>query len=84
MTLLACYVQLTMSQRFCREVVGWKTLCHPNILPLLGATMSEDRFVMVSEWMMKGNINEFVRMDPSTDRLGLVCFTVKVIIYVRR
>ena len=80
MALLTCYLQLTVSQRFCREVVGWKTLCHPNVLPLLGATMSENRFVIVSEWVVKGSINEFVRADPSADRLGLVRFSSKVII----
>ena len=57
----------------------WKTLCHPNVLPLLGATMSENRFVMVSEWMVRGNINEFVKADPNADRLGLVCFSSKVL-----
>lgn len=63
-----------VSQRFCREVVAWKTLRHPNVLPLLGVTMTENRFVMVSEWMVKGNINAFVMGDANADRLGLVCF----------
>jgi len=35
--------------------------------------MTENRFVMVSEWMVKGNINEFVKAEPNADRLGLVC-----------
>jgi len=61
-------------QRFCREVMAWKSLHHPNVLPLLGVTMAKDRFVMVSEWMVKGNINEFVKAEPSADRLELVCF----------
>ena len=64
--------------------MGWKTLHHPNILPLLGATMSDNRFVMVSEWMVKGNINEFLKVHPNVDRLGLVCFSFKVLIYTRR
>ena len=55
------------------EVMGWKTLHHPNILPLLGATMSMNRLVMVSEWTVKGNINDFVKANPDADRLGLVC-----------
>ena len=50
----------------------WKTLLHPNVLPLLGATMSRDRFVMVSEWMANGNINEFAKANPDADQLGLV------------
>ena len=60
--------------------MGWKTLRHPNILPLLGATMSENRFVIISEWMVKGNINEFVKTDSNADLLGLVCFSPKVLI----
>ena len=50
----------------------WNALRHPNVLPLLGVTMTEGRFVMVSEWMVKGNINEFVKANPNADRLGLV------------
>ena len=37
--------------------------------------MAEGRFVMVSEWMAKGNINEFAKANPNTDRLGLVRFS---------
>ena len=43
--------------------------------------MSENRFVMVSEWMVKGNINEFVKAHPNADLLGLVRFSFKVLIY---
>ena len=52
----------------------WKTLRHQNVLPLLGVTISEDplRFVMVSEWMENGNINQFLRRVPDADRLKLV------------
>ena len=53
----------------------WKAFDHPNILPLLGVTMIEDRFVMVSEWAENGNINEYVKANPDADRLELVCFS---------
>ena len=52
----------------------WRTLCHPNVLPLLGAMMFKNRFVMVSEWMVKGNIGQSVKADIDADLLGLVCF----------
>ena len=42
--------------------------------------MSENRFVIISEWMVKGNINEFVKTDSNADLLGLVCFSPKVLI----
>ena len=63
---------------FCKEVVTWNTLRHPNVLPLIGATMAEAQFAMISEWMANGNISEFVKTHPDADRLGLVCFPFKV------
>ena len=50
----------------------WRYLRHPNVLPLIGALMSENRFAMVSEWMPYGNINQFVKAHPDVDRPKLV------------
>ena len=50
----------------------WKTLQHPNVLPLIGVTASEAHFAMVSEWMANGNVNEFVKENPDANRLKLV------------
>ena len=67
------YVNIDLShQRFCKEAVTWWTLRHPNVLPLLGVTTTENRLVMVSEWMSMGNIVEFTRAGTDVDRLGLV------------
>ena len=57
-----------------------RALHHPNLLLLLGVTMTDNQLGMVSEWMPKGNIMEFSRADPNVDRLGLVCLTPKVLI----
>jgi len=65
-------------QRFCAEVVVWNTLRHKNILPLLGVTTAEGQLVMVSEWMVGGNIMEFVKVNVHADRLKLVCFLFRV------
>ena len=59
-------------QAFCKEFVTWKTLCHPNVLPLLGVMMTENRFAMVSEWMTNGNINQFLRAHSDANRFELV------------
>ena len=61
----------------------WNALRHPNVLPLLGVTMTETRFVMVSEWMERGDINEFVKADPDADRLRLVRFLFTVLLVAR-
>ena len=50
----------------------WKFLQHPNVLPLIGITMSDGRFAMISEWMTNGNINDFIKANPDVDRLALV------------
>ena len=55
----------------------WKTLAHPNLLPLMGVIMTKTQFAMISEWMVNGNINNFVKEHPDADRLGLVCFPFK-------
>ena len=58
----------------------WKTLRHPNVLPLIGVTMSETQFAMVSEWMDNGNLTDFVKAHPDGDRLGLVCFRSSLVV----
>ena len=57
----------------------WKGLRHPNVLPLLGVMMNENRFVMISEWMVNGSINGFLRASADADRLKLVCLSFKVL-----
>ena len=60
------------TQRFCKEFVTWRGLRHPNVLPLLGVIMSGTQFVMVSEWMPNGNINQFVKAHQDKNRFKLV------------
>ena len=50
----------------------WGTLYHPNVLPLLGVTMSKNEFTMVSEWMENGNITEFVEAHTDVNPFRLV------------
>jgi hypothetical protein len=57
--------------------VTWKTLRHPNILPLIGVMMSETQFAMISDWMVNGNINDFVKAHPDVNRLELVGFSLR-------
>ena len=71
------------AQRFCKEVVTWKALRHENVLPLVGATMTEDKFVMVSEWMENGSINGFVKTHLEVNRLELVSFSFASLIFPR-
>lgn len=56
----------------------WKSLQHPNVLPLIGVTMSGNQFTMVSDWMANGNINDFVKAHPGANRLELVGSSFKI------
>ena len=40
--------------------------------------MSKNQFTMISEWMMNGNINEYVRARRDVNRFGLVGFGLTV------
>jgi len=57
----------------------WNYLRHPNVLPLMGVAMTDTQFAMVSEWMVNGNINDFVKAYPDVDRLALVGHFFKVL-----
>jgi len=61
----------------------WRTLRHPNVLPLLGVMMTERQFVMVSGWMANGSIDAFVKTRLDANRFELVCFQFTVVIFIR-
>ena len=72
------HIRLRSTQQLCREVLVWKRLSHPNVLPLLGVSVSKDPqyFRIISEWMPNGNVMEYVRSNPEANRLRLVSSAV--------
>ena len=48
----------------------WKHLTHPNILPLLGVTLTP--FQLVSTWMPGGDLPEYIKNNPDVNRIRLV------------
>ena len=48
----------------------WKHMVHPNIVSLLGITSTP--LQVISEWMVDGDVTEYIEKHPKTDRLGLV------------
>ena len=60
-------------QQFCKEVVLWNTLLHPNVLKLAGVQgdMEKGHFITISEWMKNGNIMEYIK-NNHVNRLELV------------
>ena len=68
-------------KRFYKEVIAWKVLDHPNVVPLLGVPKdrSQLQFAMVSEWMPNGTINQFVKVFRDANRFNLVGFPYGVL-----
>ena len=48
-----------------------KRLTHPNILPLLGVTITP--LQLISTWMPGGDLTGYIKNHPDADTLGLVC-----------
>jgi len=42
--------------------------------------MSESRFAMISDWMVNGNINNFVKVHPDANRLKLVGVSIQSLV----
>ena len=65
-------------QAFCKEVVIWKNLSHPNVLPFIGAAMvtepGQEKCEIISELMENGDITTFLRQNDGVNRLELVGF----------
>ena len=49
----------------------WKHLRHPNILSLLGVTITP-KFQLISNWMSGGDLPGYIEKNPDGDRLKLV------------
>ena len=64
------------SQNFFREVATWKHLSHPNVLELIGVTIDDHEYSIVSPWMEDGSIIGFLREDFEANPLGLVRTTM--------
>lgn len=68
----SCNIEPDCLQNFCREVITWKRLSHPNILELIGVTMNDRECTMVSPWMECGNIMSYLRENRDVNPLELV------------
>ncbi|TDL23885.1 CNH-domain-containing protein [Rickenella mellea] len=62
-------------KEFAHEAVIWKQLKHPNILPFYGVFKGDehfDRLCLVSPWMDAGDVIEFLKAHPDSNRLLLL------------
>ncbi|KAF8602272.1 kinase-like protein [Ceratobasidium sp. AG-I] len=58
-------------KRLMRETYMWSKAKHDNVQQLLGITMLQGRLGMVSLWREHGNMQEYIRRNPSVNRYHL-------------
>ncbi|KAH9039389.1 ras guanine nucleotide exchange factor domain-containing protein [Lactarius hengduanensis] len=59
-------------ERFRRQVEIWRTLRHPNVLPLLGIAYIGNFVYSVSPYMEYGNIMQYLKIHPEAHRVLLL------------
>lgn len=64
--------KITNEQHTARELSAWSKLAHPNVAECLGLAVFKDQLVMISAWMAQGNVLEFLKRRPETDRHSMV------------
>jgi len=60
------------NQRLYREIIGWKYVSHPNVLPFHGVSETLFPFCIISPWLSNGNIIEYIKKNQRANRLQLV------------
>ncbi|KAF9781366.1 kinase-like domain-containing protein [Thelephora terrestris] len=63
---------IEIKKRLFQEIVVWRRLSHPNVLPVLGISPELFPLCIVSEWMIDGNILDFISAHPELNRLRLL------------
>ncbi|KAF9785442.1 kinase-like domain-containing protein [Thelephora terrestris] len=60
-------------ERFCREVILWNTLSHPNILKLKGVlgSINTSNFSTVTDWMPRETLKQYIE-ENDVNRLELL------------
>lgn len=56
---------------FCKGAITWKRLQHPNVINILGFTVTP--LQIVSDWMPNGNLPDYVKKHPGVNVIGLLC-----------
>ncbi|KAF9781357.1 kinase-like domain-containing protein [Thelephora terrestris] len=67
-----CIKAFQIRKRLFQEVVVWRRLSHPNVLPVLGISPELFPLCIVSEWLIDGDILDFVSAHPKVNRLRLL------------
>ena len=60
------------NQRFYRDILGWKYIAHPNVVPFSGVSETLFSFSIINPWLPNGNILDYIQKNQRVNRLQLV------------
>ncbi|KAF9259353.1 kinase-like protein, partial [Marasmius fiardii PR-910] len=69
---------------FYKEALLWTQLSHPNLLPFIGVntTLLPGKLCLLAPWMVNGQVNKFLEINPSHDRLRVISEIIAGIVYL--
>ncbi|KAG8985073.1 hypothetical protein FRB90_004951 [Tulasnella sp. 427] len=70
-----------MINRTSREAHTWSSICHPNVVPLLGYTFTPV-LSLISPWYEKGSLRGYTKANPDVNRLKLLLDIAKGLAYL--
>ncbi|KAJ7718999.1 hypothetical protein B0H16DRAFT_1607752 [Mycena metata] len=65
-------------KQFTREVLLWRQLSHPRVLPFFGANRLNNKLFSVSPWMENGDVPQFWREKPTLAEQHRLSFILDV------
>ncbi|KAG6910448.1 hypothetical protein DXG01_010373 [Tephrocybe rancida] len=71
-------------KQFSKEVIIWRQLSHPNVLPMYGLYRFKRRLCLVAPWMENGDVGAYLKQNPGADRLSLVADVAEGLLYLHR
>ncbi|CAE6499584.1 unnamed protein product [Rhizoctonia solani] len=71
-----------LEKKSLKEIRVWSFLDHENVLPLLGLCVVNNELGMVSEFMPNGNIQDYIRNNPSVNRYQLAIHVCAGLVYL--
>ncbi|KAG8950605.1 hypothetical protein FRC03_012790 [Tulasnella sp. 419] len=60
-----------LKKRFFREIVLWRTLQHPTVVPLSGYMMRSGLYSLISPWYSYGNVTQYLKTCTNPNRASL-------------
>ncbi|KAF9789185.1 kinase-like domain-containing protein [Thelephora terrestris] len=68
--------------RFCKEVVLMKQVKHDNIVDFYGVSTTVSDFCLVFPWYHNGNIMDYLKVNPNTNRYNLLSGAVNGLLFL--